>query len=256
MKKNDKIYIFLIIALLVFFFLMFLFVGKKTDEKNVNGITLLLGEDTIWTYDNGVWNNNKDASKVNWNLYKVYLEDEYVDNYYVWNSDKWYIFDKEKNAVNYQERFLATDLDHEINIKKFKTKDIDNETIVDNYLKSKNIYNNNQFTVNSQTSIDLDSDGVDEKIFIISNVFPIDFNPDILFSYVFIEDNGKYIDVYSEELENTYGSGVKPYIYSILDADNDNKLEFIIAYAGFSVEKANIVMYKYENNEIKQLISN
>lgn len=255
--KNNRIYIFLIIAFIVFFFLVFLLYGKDSIRKEKEEVLMLVGDNTIWSYSQNHWYDNSDEiEKYNWKKFKVYLDGKYSDEYYVWYDEKWYIFDKDKEPKSYQEKFLAMQSNYDIKVKQFNSEPNNNQDIVSKYLKDKGLSSASQLTTNTKTTLDIDNDNKDETIYIISNAFPLDFNPEKIFSFVFIEKDGKIIDIFSSIENNTYDNGVKPYIESILDIDEDGKYEMIIAYAGYSITPTTHTMYKLDKDSIIELISN
>ena len=51
-------------------------------------------------------------------------------------------------------------------------------------------------------------------------------------------------------------NGCKPYFNSFIDVDNDSRYEFILNCAEYSTNGVSRMLYKYDNNEFKILISN
>lgn len=256
MKKNNKVYIFLIILLIVFFFLMYFLVGKKEIEKENEELTILLGDNTVWKYKSKIWSNIKsDLDYYNWKKFQIFLDGEYKDEYYVWHNDKWYLFDKNKEAINYTENLLALNSNFDVNVKSFESKEILDENKIFNYLTSKNISLSAELTVKTQTQLDIDNDGIEESIYILSNAFPMDTVPDTIFAYVYMEKDGNTYDIFSYEVENDSNNGVKPYINSVLDVDNDGNYEIIVSCAEYSVEKTTNYLFKFDKNAFKKVIS-
>ena len=255
MNKNNKVYIVLIILLIAFFFAMYFLVGKKEIQKQKEELTLLLGEETVWVYQNQNWiDNTQNKNDYNWKKFQVFLDGKYQDEYYVWHDDKWYIFDDNKQPINYTENIIALRSNFDVNLKTFTSEEIEKDNIVFKILKDKGISENVDLTTCTQTKVDIDNDGKNESIYIVSNVFPMDFDPDTIFSLVYMEKDGNIYEIYSKEEKNDYNNGVKPYINSIIDVDNDGEFEIVISYAGYSVEKIENHLYKFINKQFKEII--
>ena len=78
MNKNNKVYIVLIILLIAFFFAMYFLVGKKEIQKQKEELTLLLGEETVWVYQNQNWiDNTQNKNDYNWKKFQVFLDGKY-----------------------------------------------------------------------------------------------------------------------------------------------------------------------------------
>ena len=105
-------------------------------------------------------------------------------------------------------------------------------------------------------SFDFDNDGKDEDFYVISNVFPLDFEPEMSFSIVFmVKDNNIYY-IYNDVSKNNFTNGCKPFFTSFLDADNDGTYEFILSCGRYSISEQIDMLYKYSDDEFKILISN
>ena len=129
MRKKST-YVILLIILLVFFVIMFLVFGVKNIRKGKYGVTLIVGDNTVWTYNNRKWNNiinNSSIQKLNWEKYKVFENNEEKGEYSLWHDDKWYAFDDDKNAVNIEGNLLAYRANFDMKVYPFKEEKIDSE---------------------------------------------------------------------------------------------------------------------------------
>lgn len=254
--KNNKVYIFLLILMLAFFFLMYFTIGKNHIEKSNQELTLLVGDNTIWNYSNLNWYKVSDTSipQYNWKKFKIYLDGIYKDDYYVWHDDKWYIFDDNKQPINYSEKFLGVVANYNIKVKEFMPKEVEDSEVIYSFLSKKGISSSTELTVKTQTTFDIDDDNNQEKIYIVSNAFAIDFYPDEVFSYVFMEKNKKLYEIYGFKEKNNYNNGTKPYINSILDVDDDGQYEIIVTLAQYSNLPQDNRLYKFTKDSFKQII--
>lgn len=255
--KSKKVYITLIIILIVFFLLMYFLIGKDSIEKSKQNLVILTSEDTAFSYSNNTWENIRDVGdRFNWQKFSIYFNQEYKGNNYIWHDDKWYVFDDEKQAINDTGNLLAIKTNYHVEIAKFSTVLNTNSLYVDEVLKEHGIEPTLDFTVNTITEVDLDNDGRDEDIYIVSNMFPIDFEPDLLFAYVFMVKDNKIYMIYESSMEADYYSGCQPYINSIIDVDNDNNYEILLSCSPYSTQKNTDILYKLDKDKFKILISN
>ncbi len=257
--KKKKRYIILLIILIIYGIGMYYWLGKDNLQKEKTEITLLVGENTIWKYSAKKWRNTENPTsvkKINWQKFSIYVDNEKLGNYYVWHDDKWYLFTEKKEAISYEGTLLGIQSNRKIKVKPFTEEEILDYTYVNQVLKENGITNSGQFTINTQTKVDIDNDGTEEEFYIISNVFALDFTPDTIFSIVFMVKEGKIYTLYNDIDKNRGENGCKPYIKSFLDVDQDNQEEIILSCGRYSIQETVDMLYKLENNQFKILISN
>lgn len=254
--RSKKTYIVLIGILLAFCLIMFLTFGVDNLIKEKYDTTIILGDDVVWTLKKRNWYYTTEYEDLNWKKYNVYFDNEKVgNNYYLWHNDKWYVFDNKKNAVKVDGDLLAVNSNYDVKVHDFNISDIEDYSDVSYVLKENNI-NENQFTVDYRIVFDIDNDGEDEVFYVISNTFPMDFDPDTIFSFVFMVKGDSIYPIYSETDNNTGFNGCRPYFNAFIDIDNDSKYEFILSCAEYSTNKVAHGLYKFKNNDFKILISN
>ena len=90
-------------------------------------LTLLVGDNTVWDYSNKSWLNittKETINSLNWQEYKVYLDNKYFGEYSMWYSDnKWYAFKSDKSAVKMEGELLAYRSNHDLKIREFEKKE-------------------------------------------------------------------------------------------------------------------------------------
>ena len=158
-------------------------------KQNRYEATVIVSDEAIWNYHNKKWTNvtsNTSIQNLNWNKYKIYLDNIEFGNYYLWKDDRWYAFDDHKNAISLEGDLLAYRSNFDLKIYDFVEDEIKDKTYVEKVLLENNLSTNSQFTSSSKISFDFDNDGFIEDFYLISNVFPHDFVPDTIFSIVFI----------------------------------------------------------------------
>lgn len=257
MKKQTR-YVILLIVLAIFALIMYLVLGKDNLSKGKNSTTIIVGDYTIWDYSNNSWLNitKKDTiAKMSWLDYDVYISNKKIGNYYLWHNDKWYIFDSNKNSISREGPLLAFRSNHEIKVKNFTTRDITDYRYVEKVLQDNNISSKN-YTVATETPLDIDSDGVNETFYFISNAFSLESNPNITFSIVFMVKNDQITTIYKDISNNNYTNGCRPYLTAVFDIDNDEIYEMVISCGRYSIQKPVDMLYKLTDKGFKIVISN
>ena len=254
--KIKKAYIILIAILLIFCLVMFLLFGVDEIKKNSVKTTLIVGNDTVWVYSNQKWNKVDYYDSLNWKKYDVYVNNEKSGNYYLWYNNEWYAFDNEKNAVILDGDLLAISSNIDGSIKSFEIDDIDDFSYVYDVLEDNNLPTNSQFTSSEKIVLDFDGDGVEEEFYAITNAFPMDFDPEKIFSIVFMVKDEKIYTIYTNVSDNTGFNGCMPYFSGFIDANNDSKYDVILSCAKYSTAGVNKALYGFKDNNFKLLISN
>ena len=78
--RSKKSYIILLVILISFALLMYFFIARKNLKEEKILTTLIVGNTSIWNYQNKKWINVKRKStieKLNWNTFKVYEDNKY-----------------------------------------------------------------------------------------------------------------------------------------------------------------------------------
>ena len=257
MKKN-KSYVIIMAILFIFLIVMGLVfsLNNNKNEEEDYGMVIIVGDDTIWTYDNNKWGKGSYYEDFNNKKYYIYINNENSGNYYLSYTGKWEVIDENNENILLDGELLALRSNDTIPVYNFSTTKIDDYSYVYSVLNDNNLPTISQYTVNKKIVFDFDNDGEDESFYIISNVFPMGFTPDNVFSIVFMVKNGEIYPIYKDINKYSGFNGCKPYISSFLDVDNDSKSEIILSCAEYSVSGVKRMLYKYDNDEFKILISN
>ena len=93
-----------------------------------------------------------------------------------------------------------------------------------------------------------------EDFYVVGNVFA-STTPNNIFSLVFMIKNDELYTIYKNTDITSVYDGCKPYFEAFVDIDNDNKYEFVLGCSEYSVNDTTNMLYKYEDNEFKILIS-
>ena len=256
---SKKVYIILLVILLVFGLVMFLLFGVRNIREESFASTVIVGDNTTQIYNQNKWiylRNRTSLEKLNWKEYHVFLDNKEKGDYLLWHNDKWYTFDKDKNAVNLDGKFIAYSANYKMKVLDFIEDDVDDNTYVKQVLQENGLSTSSQFSSIYKVSLDYDSDNQDEDFYIISNAFPIDFEPDVTFSIAFMVDNNTVYTLYSNIGDNMGFNGCKPFYHSFIDTNDDNVYEIILSCGQYSVEEQIDMLYQFINGEFKLLISN
>lgn len=257
--RKKRTYIILILVLIIFFIIMFYFFGYDELKEKRNAAILIFGEETIWSYNNKKWVNIKkeeSIQKLNWQKYHVFTNGKKIGDYYLWHDDMWYAFDNKKNAVSLEGDLFAYRSNYNIDIFKFKKEQIaDNDPYVSEVLENKDI-ELGKFTSQFKVSFDFDNDGELEEFYVISNAFAYDFEPDTVFSIVFMVKDDNIYDIYENIASNDSFNGCKPYFQTFLDINADSSSEFVLSCGYYSNNKRSDMLYHFVDGKFKILISN
>lgn len=236
---------------------MYFFIGRNSIKAQKTQTTILLNQNTIFEYKNKNWIkvNQNYINDYNWKEFDVFLDSEYKGKKLVWHDNQWYIFDKNKNAINYTEKFIGIKANYEINIKNFNVVTNNNADYTYEILSKYNLPQTAELTVDDKIITDIDNDGIDEEIYLVSNTFPLNTEPDTIFSNVFMVKNNQIYTMYENNIKGDIYSGCLPYINSIIDIDNDDNYEIILTCAKYSSQEPINVLYKFDKNKFIRLIS-
>lgn len=257
--RDKKVYIGLIVIFIIFFIVMFLCFGVENINQEKYASTIIVGDSTAWRYEKKRWLNYRNKSslqQLSWKQYSVYDNNEAIGNYSLWYDDKWYVFDDDKNAVQVDGNLLAVSSNFDMKITGFKEEEVDDYSYIQHVLNENNLSTSSKFTSISKVLFDLDGDSVEEEFYLISNAFPIDFNPDYIFSIVFMVKNNIVYYIYNDISENRSFNGCKPYFNSFLDTNNDGIYEFILSCGRYSNQETVNMLYEFKEDDFKILISN
>lgn len=259
MKKGKSKYIILIIILIVYGAVMYFAFGVNESKERKASTTLLVGNSAVWNYSSRDWMNVTTSSllsSLNWQKFKIYVNNQYFGKYSVWKDDQWYLFDSNKNAVSYSGDLFAYKADFDMKIADFSIADITDYTYVNQVLQEHGIDSNSDYTLANVYKVDFDNDGIVEEFYAVSNVFAIDFFPEKYFSFVFMVDNNKIYMLYEDVDVNEGVNGCKPSLYTVADFDNDQDYELILNCAKYSNQTPLTMLYEFHNNKFEIEISN
>ena len=202
MKKS----IIVIILIVVLYLLLAIYGFDYIDSifhKNI-----YIG-DTRWEYSKGKWidSSNKISNGLKLSNYYIYKQNtwEYVGRYDMkYTNNNWYM--RSRNGYIKYDYPLFAYKGSGIKLYSFDVKYNVEKTKVNAILKKANISKYSALNLSKSVKIDIDNDGADEVIYVLSNVYSQNEEP-ILFSIVALEDNGEYKIIPSIEVESIDSTG-------------------------------------------------
>ena len=256
---NKKVYIILITIIVVFGIVMFLLFGvKNIQQENLESV-LVVGENTTWTYQNKRWlylRYNTSMEKLNWTKFHVLEDDKEIGSYYLWHDDKWYVFDNDNNAVQIDGNLIAYDANYEMKVLSFQEETVDDYTYVYSVLQENGLSTSSKFTSIYKVPVDFDGDSITEDLYVVSNVFPLDFEPDTSFSIAFMVKNNMIYYLYTDVSSNRGLNGCKPFYHTFIDTNYDGIYEVILSCGRYSAAEQVDMLYQFSDNNFNLLISN
>ena len=256
---NKKKLVIILISLFVFILLLafiLTFNFKREDEAIVHNY-LVVNETDIWEFKNNVWyildnmeNNNQ--------IFNVYLDRVPSGNYRINKTSQINLYDLDGELIKYNGDILAYSGDFKIDFKNYTIDKISTTDLNDiNNILDTNM-NMNNLTTNEKVLIDLDNNGVEDKIINVSNISFVNSDEEVnnYFNLIYIVLNNK-IQVLKSENIDAFNLLLAPmynidYILNINNKKYDNIL-FNERYFSYSQNSRNI-MYEYDNDAYINII--
>lgn len=261
MKYGKKVYIILFVLLIIFFIIMFSLFGVEEVTQQSYSSTIILGDNnTVWRYDNKNWTYLSSPSSLqdlSWSKYNVFDNNKYIGKYLLWNDDdRWYAFDDDKNAIQIDGSLLGISSNYDLKVGMFQETKISDKSSINYVLKDNDLSLSSEFTSLYKIDFDIDGDSLEEEFYIMSNVFPMEFNPSKLFSIAFMVKDNQVYYIYNNIVPNKSFNGCKPFYNSFIDTNNDGVFEVILSCGKYSNLGQLDMMYEFKDNNFKMLISN
>ncbi len=248
-------YVKIIVVVISLSLLFFVTIGINLIKNENNFDYIAINEKLVISKKNNKWKViKKNLKKYSWNFYSVYVDHEYFGRDYLYFNDQIYLFDKDKMALNYNGSFIAFNKKEYKDVN-FTTKESTDNTILESVLKKNKLDSKQEYTSNYYIDIDIDNDGKNEQLYVVSNRFPIDsIHAKKYFGFIYLVDDNKVNVLYSSVSNTTDSySGCKPYIRNII---NKEKSYYIVTEcATYSEGVVNLSLYEYRNGAFDKKIS-
>lgn len=219
--KENGVNVKLIFVVIIFIFLLLLFIIFGTKS----GGYMIINENLILTKKGNEWSQIK---KINDSLFKkeysVYSSKGNTDGVTInYSNNNFYYYDKMYKDLNLNKVSVA----YTKEFKNIKVADYDvsfydnsDDLYMQDILKDRDISNFKNSVIKS--SFDLDSDGISENIYTMTNMSLAGEN-EKNYSSIFLVKNDKVIDVLDDDTSQPY------LVQNIIDLDGDGKYEVVVS---------------------------
>ena len=258
MKKYKGLIIFVVI--LVIYSLIMFFFFNNNDNNNANNNSnsssksnvveeekyLVIDNSSVLSYSNNTFSETRRTKIESLDSLKVYVNNSFYGNYKLKYVSNWNLLDKKNEFVNYNGKLIAYSNNFNIDIKKYKVREIndsDKVFLINNY----NLNTFDYLTTNEVVDIDLDNNGVNDEIICLSSM-EASSNINNYYNLVVVRLNNEKYTLIEEKGENAY------YVYSlhsIINIENNSHDSIILSkiegYISENPKETNLV-YNYKNN--------
>ncbi|MBE6158887.1 MAG: hypothetical protein E7159_03590 [Firmicutes bacterium] len=251
--KNIKGLIIAIVIFSIYGLVMYFVLGKPEQGTTTNNTPtktatyyMVVGESGIYKYEKNSFSKASKNTIEALNNMKVFVDNKYFGNYRLKYVAKWNLLNDKYEFVSYKGRLLAVSNDFEVVPREYTVREINDD---DKYLLLQNygISSFKYLTTNEVVDIDLDKNGVEDEIIVLSSMEDND-NINNYYNLVLIKYNNEVITLIDERKEDAlYVYNINS-IINILDNSNDsiilNKIE------GYLAESSNVtnVIINYKNS--------
>ena len=230
--KNNKSYV-IIISILIIYVLIMIIIGKsKLFEKK--DYYVVMNNNVIWKY-NDEWNvitKEKEKEEIlEKTQFTIHYENKKIENYYLDYDIIWKAHDSQFHLVNIKNNFFAYSQGFEINMVdiKYQQMSSQDEEIIKPYLNKKGLNNYGNLTTKEKLIYDINNDGKQETVYIISNNILGDniATTEKFFHMVILKENNNLTTLAESIVNSKYDLKVYK-VEAIIDYDNNKKYEIIL----------------------------
>ena len=221
---NNKKGIIIIISLLVMYALImvFIFVFQKQDDVNIgesnqssqekenktisNEIYYILTNHGSIVYKDNKWESISSYDIKDESKYKTYVGESYLGDYNLIYGGIWNILDNDEYKP-YDNELIAFSLNMGANLRKASVRELNSDDRI--FIISNFGYKNFDYLLYNQVyEIDLDSNGIEDKIVCVDNFDVSELNRDNYYSLVYVILNNELITLVNDHKKNNYYSVV------------------------------------------------
>ena len=251
----SKKYKWLIIIFVAYGCLFGCFMLFRTHKKEVNA-TVFWDNYINIRYENGNWYriSQSGMKSYDWKKYDLYLNDEFLGNYYLMNNKKLYIFDDDKKPIQWKVGTVAFGGNVKSKVSKISTSKISDVdyTYINEVCKSLKVKNVDFSKIINQYKylVDIDGDKELDTIYSISNAQMEGAYPSKqTFTIVFLRKNNKNIIIYkSIENKSNYFSGFAADMI-VFTMENDKKPKILMNFSTYSSAIIEGALYEFNEKE-------
>lgn len=260
MKKKKKSYYIVFILLFLYLLFMFYFFVIPSSHKSSRKMYIMVDNTAKWKFEGKKWEDIKstESNLYDWQEFSIYKRGNYLGKYYLLYNDQFLWYDKNRHPIQKNgSTMLAVRSNQDFKVAEYSTTTISLEDMsyVDEILQQYNI-STREIIFQEAFSYDLDSDGNQEKIFTVSNLFEPNYAPDKIFSFIFVVKNDR-ITVVSSMVDtlDKKNEHCRSYVHSLVDTNQDGNYEFITGCGYYNSTKNCVEMFEYQKNQYKKIKS-
>lgn len=247
MKKKYKI---LFISLIIYLVITFILLALTGNMDVLFKKYIVLSPDIVLTYKNDNLSlYNKKIKKKN---IELYYGNEYMGSYkFSYKNNELKFMDGKKNIFEtYDNQFFGYSKNLDVNIIPFENNQMNEFEIekLNQILNNLEIKGYEMLSISDKISIDYDNDGINDNIYIVSNLFLESINKKVFSLIYYLDDNNNPVFIYKKisNITNMYNLCV-PSINNIVDLNKDSNYEMFIECNYFDNIGTEYSIYKFEN---------
>ncbi len=276
MKGHIKAIIIVFIILIIYTVLVYIYAtGKnklevKEEPKQVNpepdnpddnteikeyDLNVVLFNRVFLGYKDGKWYENPSYDYTSKD-FDFYSNGDKYSNMGLVYTDRWYVMDKEKNFVDYDNGFLAINNTKDYTAIPYKEEQLSstNRSDIESFLQSKGLNYNYDTLKKIVMSYDLNRDGIRDDIYVLSNLFLEDYSGyDKTFAFAFVKTLNQNVLLFEDSYNAIDAVSLcDPYIEGIIGVDSTNAL--IIGCEYYSEGGTKYMLYKLDSKNATKLL--
>lgn len=253
--ENKKKVMIVVSILLVYFIIMIVLFGLDQLKNKFQKLEILMAPDTYLKYENGHWKDVIETRDLLGHSYHVYDNHKFLyDGILQYTNDRWYAFDTQNQPLSLPDHFFAYRGNMKVEIaQNYQVIDMSDDEIIEakKFLKENKILFEPEFTKTQKISFDFNSDGIEEKIYIISNTLGME-EQKTYFSIAYLKTGEQLEPIILDISENMYDIPSLN-LKEIIDYNNDQKYELIFEKIYFDQIGTCHEIFEYEGNTYQSI---
>ena len=244
-STNEKVGIFIIVFLLSLIVIIIILYLLGIFNRRPNEANIIVDDAVMFKYSKKKWvtASPNSYSNYNWDKFKIYSNNTYIGTKSIFTTDgKWYVFEKNRDAVNVPGDKLYLGGKIKTTHKNFNQTNVNTtdwtyiHKVLDHYKISRDIQNDYTYAF-------------------VSNLFS-DHDVSSSYSFIFINDNGNNKVIYGKIYgEGANLSGCYAYLYGIIEVEGTKGSQIITKCSHYSVgNNDEYGLYQFNNNKYQLLL--
>ena len=258
MNKTTKVSI-IIIVIIAICTLVVLALSNRNGvvfKSSKNEGYVIVGQHAMFSYHNNKFYNVPFGSKVmnelDWHEFTVLEDYKVKGNYLLHYDEKWYLFTKDKTAVNYEnDNIIALTANYNMHYEYKEASEIVDNEYVNKVADEKGVLVED-LTANEEVHMDIDSDNKPETFYLISTALPVMPSDNKEYSIVFMVKDKKIYPIYDNLGKEMLNFSCKPKIEGFIDLNGNNNYEVILSCSTISPLEQRVIIYEMVSKKGKK----